>query len=40
MCSWESTLQNTTGVNVNFMVLYVKFGEIFEKLTQSREIVL
>ena len=24
MCSWKSTLQNTTGLNVNFTVLHVK----------------
>ena len=41
VCPWKSILQNTTGLNVNFTVLYVKlidfssvlnsFGEIFEK---------
>ena len=43
--SWESTLQDTTGLNVNFTAFYVKlidlsyfklnrFGEIFVKHTQ------
>ena len=28
VCSWESTLQNTTGLNVNFTVLYVKLVDL------------
>ena len=46
MCSWESTSQNTTGLNVNFTVLWGRsichisnsFGEIFEKRAQFNRV--
>ena len=47
MCFWKATLQNTTGLNVNFTLVYVKlidlsysnsFGEIFEKRTQFNRV--
>ena len=37
MCSWESTLQNTTGLHVNFAVLYVKLIDLsYSQITLAK----